>query len=143
MRPSRPMPPAPRHTEFHAPHNVLVPANPYLYEEIPYWLQFYSRAAPEHDHKLRWELFRLPELDCYDNVLKRLYKQELETIVMNYEAYRSAMAREMERRRAEGHRHFPATQQLQQSQQQAGVIQPQSRSHLKEKAFAGDLETKV
>lgn len=143
MRPSRPMPPAPRHTEFHAPHNVLVPANPYLYEEIPYWLQFYSRAAPEHDHKLRWELFRLPELDCYDNVLKRLYKQELETIVMNYEAYRSAMAREMERRRAEGHRHFPATQQLQQPQQQAGVIQPQSRSHLKEKAFAGDLETKV
>ena len=111
-RPSMP----PLHTEFHAPHNVLVPANPYLYEEIPYWLQFYSKAAPEHDHKLRWELFRLPELDCYDNVLKRLYKQELETIVMNYEAYRSAMAREMERR---------------------------SRSHLKEKALAGDLETKV
>ena len=140
------MPPAPRHTEFHAPPQVLVPANPYLYEEIPYWLQFYFRAAPEHDHKLKWELFRLPELDCYDNVLKRLYKQELETIVMNYEAYRSAMAREMERRRAEGHsRHFPASQQ-QQSQQQPQMLQlppPQSRSHLKEKALAGDLETKV
>lgn len=148
MRPSRPMPPAPLHTEFHAPHNVLVPANPYLYEEIPYWLQFYSKAAPEHDHKLKWELFRLPELDCYDNVLKRLYKQELETIVMNYEAYRSAMAREMERRRAEGHnRHFAAANQ--QHQQQAAMMQQQqpqqqqSRSHLKEKALAGDLETKV
>jgi hypothetical protein len=28
------------------------------------------RAAPKHDHKLRWELFRLPELDCYVNVIK-------------------------------------------------------------------------
>jgi len=79
-------PVGPRHTEFHGPtHSVLVPANPYLYEEIPYWLQFYFKAAQEHDHKLRWELFRLPELDCYDNVLKRLLKQELETLVLNYE----------------------------------------------------------
>jgi hypothetical protein len=58
------------------------------------------------------------------------------------------MAREMERRRAEGHsRHFPAQQQQQQSQpqqQQQQMLQPpQSRSHLKEKALAGDLETKV
>ena len=99
--------------------------------EIPYWLQFYSKAAQEHDHKLRWELFRLPELDCYDNVLKRLYKQELETIVMNYEAYRSAMARELERRR------HPTALQLPQ-------LQPQSqKSNLKEKALAQELETKV
>ena len=43
------------------------------------WLHFYSRAAPEQYHnKLCWELFRLPGLDCY--VLKRLYKQQLETI---------------------------------------------------------------
>jgi len=126
---SRPLP-VPRHTQFHQPH-VLVPANPYLYEEIPYWLQFYSKAAQEHDHKLRWELFRLPELDCYDNVLKRLYKQELETIVMNYEAYRSAMARELERRR------HPTALQLPQ-------LQPQSqKSNLKEKALAQELETKV
>ena len=70
LRTSKPMPPAPRQMEFHAPPQVLVPANPYLYEEIPYWLEFYIRAAPEHNHKLRWELFRLPELDCYVNVLK-------------------------------------------------------------------------
>lgn len=129
----------PHHTEFHAPHNVLVPANPYLYEEIPYWLQFYSKAPPEHDHKLRWELFRLHELDCYDNILKRLYKQELETIVMNYEAYRSAMAREMERRNAESQRHY----QNQPQQLTPEAMQQQLRSQLKEKALAGDLETKV
>jgi len=132
---SRPLP-VPRHTQFHQPH-VLVPANPYLYEEIPYWLQFYSKAAQEHDHKLRWELFRLPELDCYDNVLKRLYKQELETIVMNYEAYRSAMARELERRRHSTALQLPQLPQLPQ-------LQPQSqKSNLKEKALAQELETKV
>ena len=60
---------------------------------------------------------------------------------MNPEAYRSAMAREMERRRAEGHsRHFPASQQQQSQQpQMLQLPPPQSRSHLKEKALAGDL----
>ncbi|KFM57224.1 Protein salvador-like protein, partial [Stegodyphus mimosarum] len=56
--------PPPRHTNFHQ-HNVLVPANPYLTEEIPHWLYVYSKAPPELDHKLKWELFRLPELDCF------------------------------------------------------------------------------
>jgi hypothetical protein len=59
---------------------------------------------------------------------------------MNPEAYRSAMAREMERRRADGHsRHFPASQQQSQQQQMVQLPPPQSRSHLKEKALAGDL----
>jgi scaffold protein salvador len=48
----------------------------------------YFRAAQELDHKLRWEMFRLPELDCFDAMLKRLYKQGLEEIVMRYEGYR-------------------------------------------------------
>ena len=126
--------PLPIHQDFHDTHNVLVPANPYLYEEIPYWLQFYSRAPAEHDHKLRWELFRLPELDCYDNVLKRLYKQELEAIVMNYEAYRSALAREMENCRRRHHQ-----QQLQQQQ----TDRSPSIVELKERALAQELETKV
>lgn len=56
--------------------------------EIPHWLVVYSQASQELDHKLRWEMFRLPELDCFDAMLKRLYKQELEEIVMRYEAYR-------------------------------------------------------
>lgn len=34
-------------------------------------------------------MFRLPELDCFNVMLTRLYKQELEEIVMRYEAYRS------------------------------------------------------
>lgn len=65
------------------PQCCFVPA------EIPHWLSVYSRASAELDHKLRWEMFRLPELDCFNAMLTRLYKQELEEIVMRYEAYRS------------------------------------------------------
>jgi hypothetical protein len=91
---------------------MLVPANPYLNQgennfviqfkiiilkfinnfffflEIPVWLSVYSQAAQTLDHKLRWEMFRLPELDCFNAMLTRLYKQELEEIVMRYEVYR-------------------------------------------------------
>lgn len=89
--------PPPRHTHFH-PHSVLVPANPYLNQEIPHWLSVYSRASADLDHKLRWEMFRLPELDCFNAMLTRLYKQELEEIVMRYEAYRASLLCEMEKR---------------------------------------------
>ncbi|KAK7077656.1 hypothetical protein SK128_019645, partial [Halocaridina rubra] len=47
---------------------------------------------------LRWELFRLPELDCYQAMLNRLFKHELHGIVMSYEMYRIALTREIERR---------------------------------------------
>jgi scaffold protein salvador len=33
-------------------------------------------------------MFRLSELDCYSDMLTRLYKQELQLIVMKYEQYR-------------------------------------------------------
>ncbi|XP_043471882.1 protein salvador homolog 1-like [Leptopilina heterotoma] len=92
----------PRHTHFHS-HSVLVPANPYLHEEIPTWLRVYSRASISLDRKLRWELFRLPELDCFNAMLTRLYKEELEEVVMRYEEYRSALLCEMEERLKELH----------------------------------------
>lgn len=95
----------PRHTHYQ-PHSVLVPANPYLLEEIPHWLTVYFKSTKSHftletllndyaflastelDHKLRWDMFRLTELDCYNAMLTRLYKQELQNIVMRYESYR-------------------------------------------------------
>ncbi|XP_047496006.1 protein salvador homolog 1-like [Penaeus chinensis] len=89
--------PIPHHTDFRQPLS-LMPASPYLHEKIPYWLHVYSQASPEHDHKLRWELFRLPELDCYQAMLNRLFKHELHGIVMSYEMYRIALTKEIERR---------------------------------------------
>ncbi|XP_071833682.1 protein salvador homolog 1-like [Apostichopus japonicus] len=75
-----------------------VAANPYLHREIPNWLEVYYSAAPEHDHKLKWELFKLHELDAYQAMLTRLYKQDLEKVVMRYEIYRLSLYREMDQR---------------------------------------------
>lgn len=68
---------------------TLVP--PYLLEEIPHWLIVYSKADQELDHKLRWDMFRLSELDCFSDMLTRLYKQELQLVVMKYEQYRYSL----------------------------------------------------
>ncbi|GJQ78357.1 hypothetical protein Trydic_g22184 [Trypoxylus dichotomus] len=86
----------PRQTHYQ-PHSVLVPANPYLNEEIPDWLIVYFKASIDLDYKLNWDLFRLNELDCFNAMLTRLYKQELQNIVMRYESYRSALLVEMEK----------------------------------------------
>lgn len=79
----------------------LVPANPYLNTEIPEWLVVFSKAPHEHDHKLKWELFTLKELENFAGLLIRLHRQDLEHIVMSYERYRIALTREMERRKSE------------------------------------------
>ena len=83
-------------TSYH--QNVLVPPNPYLHEEIPIWLRVYFKASPTLDHKLKWDLFRLPELECFDAMLNRLFRDELEELVMRYEGIRCAISQEMELR---------------------------------------------
>lgn len=44
-------------------------------------------------------MFRYPDLDCYQTMLKRLYKKDLEQVVYKYEEYRQALQREIERRK--------------------------------------------
>merc|ERR1719362_1534867 len=85
------------HTQFNPPH-VLVPANPYLHEEIPIWLRVYFKASPTLDHHLKWDLFRLQELECFDAMQTRLFRDELEELVLRYEAIRMAFTQELERR---------------------------------------------
>ncbi|XP_013414073.1 protein salvador homolog 1 [Lingula anatina] len=103
--------------------NVLVPANPYNTMEIPEWLYVYSKAPSEHDHKLKWELFRLPELEAYDAILNRLFKQELEEIVMGYEEYRGALLKERNKKTMAEH--------LQQQHQ----LQSQQNQHLQQQQY--------
>lgn len=83
IRPEAPLYAPPSHT-----HNALVPANPYLLEEIPKWLAVYSEADSSKDHLLQFNMFSLPELEGFDSMLVRLFKQELGTIVGFYERYR-------------------------------------------------------
>lgn len=93
---SRPLP-VPHHTEFrHSPS--LMPASPYLHKEIPYWLKVYSQAPHSSDHKLKFELFRLQQLDCFQAMLNRLFKHEMSEIVRSYERYRIALNLELEQR---------------------------------------------
>ncbi|XP_050545429.1 scaffold protein salvador isoform X2 [Daktulosphaira vitifoliae] len=135
-----PPPPPPRPTNFH-PHSMLVPANPYLNQEIPVWLSVYSQATQTLDHKLRWEMFRLPELDCFNAMLTRLYKQELEEIVMRYEVYRSALLYEIDRR------HIQArcidTNEYNNRYRQGPRIVDITSDNLREVALSQHTETKV
>ena len=43
-------------------------------------------------------MFRYADLDCFQTMLKRLYKKDLEQVVYKYEEYRQALQREIERR---------------------------------------------
>ncbi|CAG2112839.1 unnamed protein product [Medioppia subpectinata] len=89
-----PVPPQP--SQFAQSH--IVPANPYLTEEIPQWLYIYANAPPEHDHKLKWELFRVSELDCFQAMLNRLHRKDMEDLVMSFEQTRRALQREIDKR---------------------------------------------
>ncbi|XP_059087231.1 uncharacterized protein LOC131883716 isoform X3 [Tigriopus californicus] len=85
----------PIHTHFHPPH-VLVPPNPYIHEEIPIWLRVYFKASPTLDHHLKWPMFELHELECFEAMLNRLFRDELEELVMRYEAMRTTITMELE-----------------------------------------------
>ena len=50
--------------------------------EIPIWLRVYFKACPTLDHHLKWELFCLPELEHFEAMLTRLFRDELEELVM-------------------------------------------------------------
>merc|ERR1719188_1757879 len=85
------------HSDFHAP-NVLVPPNPYFHEEIPIWLRVYFKASPSLDALLKWDLFGLQDMESFQGMLDRLFRDELEDLVMRYEALRTAMAQEINQR---------------------------------------------
>lgn len=59
---------------------------------------FAERVNNLHFHCFQWELFRLPELECFQAMLNRLYRQELEDLVLGYEAYRAGLQREIDER---------------------------------------------
>lgn len=83
--------PDPHQLTQYSTHSALVPANPYLLEEIPQWLLVYFNADPATDHKLKWDMFALSKLESFEGMLNRIYKQELGTIVGRYEKYRYAI----------------------------------------------------
>jgi len=94
-------PPVLQYAHMHPPQTgggptMLVPANPYLHEEIPIWLRVYFKASPSLDHHLKWDLFTLNELNGFEAMLNRLLRDELEELVMRYEALRVAISQEID-----------------------------------------------
>ena len=43
------------------------------------------QASAYLDHKLKWDLFRLPELECFDTMLNKLSRDELIELVKRLE----------------------------------------------------------
>lgn len=70
---------------------ALVPANPLLKRRIPSFLRVYSQASSSNDTLLQWHLFNLSELESFNSMMTRLYKNENLARVQLYEIYRTAL----------------------------------------------------
>lgn len=86
------------HTHY-TQHNALVPANPYLTEAVPEWLEFYAKSTPENDHKLKWDMFQLHQLEDIAGMLTKLFRQECQMIVVKYETLRIQIRSTMEEKK--------------------------------------------
>uniref|UniRef100_A0A1I8A258 WW domain-containing protein n=1 Tax=Steinernema glaseri TaxID=37863 RepID=A0A1I8A258_9BILA len=69
-------------------------------EDVPEWLRMYCRAPSDSDHLLNWKLFKLANLDQYEKMVRKLYKQDVIDIVIRYERKRRELNRELNRRLA-------------------------------------------
>ena len=67
---------------------AIVPANPVLQRRIPSFLRSYAQASSSNDNPLQWHLFSASDLECYDAMMKKLYKDENLARVQIYENYR-------------------------------------------------------
>lgn len=67
-------------------------------EEIPEWLLMYSKADEELDHLLEWQLFPTLQLEQFERMIYKLYKQEVIDTVRRYERMRTILRKEIVRR---------------------------------------------
>ena len=81
-------------------------------------------------------MFRYPELDCWQTMLKRLYKKELEQVVLWFEEYRAALTDELNRQQHILYQQHLNEQQeaeqlrLQQQQQELNMLHQQQQRQL-------------
>lgn len=76
------------------PPQMLVNPN-----NFPDWLVVYYHSSTAHDHMIKWHKFKISQLQEYDAMLVRIYKQHLERRYSMYEKYRAALHIEMERKK--------------------------------------------
>ncbi|EYC06121.1 hypothetical protein Y032_0078g1202 [Ancylostoma ceylanicum] len=68
------------------------------HEEVPEWLMMYSQADTSLDHLLEWDLFNTMQLEQYEEMMLKLYKQEVIDTVRRYERMRTVLNKEIVRR---------------------------------------------
>uniref|UniRef100_A0A183C378 WW domain-containing protein n=1 Tax=Globodera pallida TaxID=36090 RepID=A0A183C378_GLOPA len=64
-------------------------------EDVPEWLKLYSQAPFNSDHLLNFNLFKLNQLEAYDRMIMRLYKQEVINTVVKYDGPMSEIDNEL------------------------------------------------
>ncbi|CAF1287655.1 unnamed protein product [Rotaria sordida] len=72
-------------------NETRLPTNSLLKQRIPSFLRVYSQASPSNDILLQWDLFNLSELESFNIMMNRLYKNENLARVQLYEIYRTAL----------------------------------------------------
>jgi len=90
------------HHEYFTSHSALVPANPLLNVEVPRWLKIYTRSSSEKDHIIKWNMFQVQQLVYINEMITKLFKEEVHNIVQKYESLRIAISYEMEKRKQQG-----------------------------------------
>ncbi|CAF0920850.1 unnamed protein product [Didymodactylos carnosus] len=80
------------------PPKTIVPANPLHNRPIPPFLRVYSQAPSSNDILLQWNLFSLHELESFDGMMTKLFKDENLARVQLYETFRSALAAELDQK---------------------------------------------
>jgi hypothetical protein len=70
---------------------AIVPANPILSRRIPSFLTIYSQESSSTGISHEWHFFNLLELQSYDAMMRKLYKDENLARVKLYETYRALL----------------------------------------------------
>lgn len=65
-----------------------MPANPLLNVEVPKWLRIYARSSKEKDHIIKWNMFKVEQLEIISEMMNKLFKEESQQLVMKYESLR-------------------------------------------------------
>lgn len=76
------------HQHEYFTHNALVPANPLLNVPVPKWLKIYTKSSSEKDYIIKWNMFQVHQLVYINEMIAKLFKEEIQMIVLKYESLR-------------------------------------------------------
>lgn len=84
-------------------HNGIVQPTQLL---VPEWLQLYARSPPDHDDKIKWDMFQLQQLEEFFNMLNHMFRLEVKHLARRHEICRDAIRLELLRRRSQNYSYY-------------------------------------